>query len=77
LALTISKVLISIQSLLTDPYTNVCMENDIGDLYNSNRILYEKRAKFYTWKYAMNDYIEFNLFDSNMFNRNIKLNNDD
>jgi ubiquitin-protein ligase len=68
LALTISKVLISIQSLLTDPYTSVCMEKDIGDLYNTNIVMYEKRAKYYTWKYAMNDFLEFNLFDSNIFN---------
>ena len=68
LALTISKVLISIQSLLTDPYTKVCMEEEIGELYNTNIVMYEKKAKFYTWKYAMNDYIEFNLSDSKIFN---------
>ena len=60
LALTISKILISIQSLLTDPYTHVCMEKDIGDLYNTNRELYEMRAKTYTLKYAMTDYLVFN-----------------
>lgn len=59
LALTISKVLISIQSLLTDPYTHVCMENEIGDLYRTNRDLYERNAKLYTRKYAMTDFILF------------------
>lgn len=59
LALTISKVLISIQSLLTDPYTHVCMENEIGELYRTNRALYEQRAKLYTWKYAMADFLTF------------------
>jgi ubiquitin-protein ligase len=59
LALTISKVLISIQSLLTDPYTHVCMENEIGHLYRTNRTQYDLNAKIYTWKYAMTDYISF------------------
>ena len=36
------------------------MEKDIGDLYNSNRDMYEKRAKTYTLKYAMTDYLIFN-----------------
>lgn len=69
LALTISKVLISIQSLLTDPYTHVCMEKDIGHIYKTNRELYEKYAKIYTWKYAMTDYVlisndQFDLIES-------------
>lgn len=59
LALTISKVLISIQSLLTDPYTHVCMENEIGRLYRTDRSLYEQNAKIYTWKYAMSDFLAF------------------
>lgn len=59
LALTISKVLISIQSLLTDPYTSVCMEKQIGRLYTQNRESYERRARYYTWKYAMSDYVQF------------------
>jgi ubiquitin-protein ligase len=64
LALTISKVLISIQSLLTDPYTHVCMENEIGHLYKTNRELYEKKAKLYTLKYAMSDFLIFdNQYD--------------
>ena len=52
-------MLISIQSLLTDPYTHVCMENEIGDLYRTNRDLYERNAKMYTRKYAMTDFILF------------------
>jgi ubiquitin-protein ligase len=93
LALTISKILISIQSLLTvnfneqiclkikvklnsltftqppkkDPYTFVCMEQEIGRLYKTNREQYERNARIYTWKYAMTDYISFNQIDSNLF----------
>ncbi|XP_074644947.1 uncharacterized protein LOC141901538 [Tubulanus polymorphus] len=57
LALTISKVLISIQSLLTDPYCYVCMEPDIGKLYRMNHKTFDKIACLWTWKYAMHDYI--------------------
>ncbi|XP_045119579.1 uncharacterized protein LOC123509376 [Portunus trituberculatus] len=57
LALTISKVLISIQSLLTDPYTKVCMEPEIGQLYESNKKQFEGVAKWWTWTYAMHDAI--------------------
>lgn len=53
LALTITKILISIQSLLTDPYSYVCMEPTIGKLYQQNRSLYEKVARFWTQKYAV------------------------
>jgi len=57
LALTISKVLISIQSLLTDPYVKVCMEPAIGRLYNSNHNVFDRFARLWTWKYAMNDFL--------------------
>nr|XP_022337360.1 uncharacterized protein LOC111133343 [Crassostrea virginica] len=57
LALTISKVLISIQSLLTDPYCFVCMEPEIGELYLTNREQFNKIAKMWTWKYAMHDFL--------------------
>ena len=57
LALTISKVLISIQSLLTDPYCKVCMEPDIARVYLNNRSKFLQLARFYTWKYAMHDYL--------------------
>ncbi|XP_045606188.1 uncharacterized protein morgue [Procambarus clarkii] len=55
LALTISKVLISIQSLLTDPYIKVCMEPEIGRLYESDKKQFECVARSWTWTYAMHD----------------------
>ncbi|XP_075215509.1 modifier of rpr and grim, ubiquitously expressed [Lycorma delicatula] len=55
LALTISKVLISVQSLLTDPYCQVCMEPSIGRLYMNNRTVFEDIARAWTWRYAMHD----------------------
>ncbi|XP_041376583.1 uncharacterized protein LOC121389041 [Gigantopelta aegis] len=57
LALTISKVLVSIQSLLTDPYCSVCMEPAIGKLYKKNFPEFERIARLWTWKYAMLDYL--------------------
>ena len=57
LALTISKVLVSIQSLLTDPYCSVCMEPSIGKLYKKNIPEFERIARLWTWKYAMLDYL--------------------
>ena len=53
--LTIPKVLISIQSLLTDPYTEVCMEPEIGRLYKTQRKMFDAVARIWTWKYAMWD----------------------
>lgn len=35
------------------------MENEIGELYRTNRALYEQKAKLYTWKYAMTDFVTF------------------
>ncbi|KAF2897031.1 hypothetical protein ILUMI_09147 [Ignelater luminosus] len=55
LALTISKVLISIQSLLTDPYCDVCMEPEVGSLYLKDRRAFEEQARLWTWHYAMHD----------------------
>jgi len=52
-ALTITKVLLSIQSLLTDPFTDVCMEPEIGSLYCKQLKLYNAVARRWTWKYAM------------------------
>ncbi|KAG7189105.1 hypothetical protein KM043_008680 [Ampulex compressa] len=57
LALTISKVLISVQSLLTDPYCQVCMEPDLGEMYLSDREKFEEVARAWTWKYAMHDVV--------------------
>ncbi|XP_013162577.1 PREDICTED: uncharacterized protein LOC106114047 [Papilio xuthus] len=55
LALTIGKVLISIQSLLTDPYTAVCMEPELGEMYVRDRARFESLARRWTWRYAMHD----------------------
>ncbi|XP_052229478.1 uncharacterized protein LOC127843767 isoform X2 [Dreissena polymorpha] len=57
LALTISKVLISIQSLLTDPYCDVCMEPVIGRLYRNNKEEFDRIARLWTWKHAMHDFV--------------------
>jgi len=54
-SLTLTKVLLSIQSLLTDPYCDVCMEQDIGDLYKQNKKSFENVARRWTWKFAMLD----------------------
>ncbi|KAI8124979.1 hypothetical protein FF38_11105 [Lucilia cuprina] len=53
LALNVSKVLLSVQSLLTDPYTEVCMEPDLGYMYEHNRPRFESLARSWTWKFAM------------------------
>ena len=53
--LTIPKVLISIQSLLTDPYTDVCMEPEIGVLYRKNKSMFDAVARHWTWQFAMWD----------------------
>ncbi|XP_031334460.1 uncharacterized protein LOC116164418 isoform X1 [Photinus pyralis] len=60
LALTINKVLLSIQSLLTDPYcvvSAVCMEPYIGKLYLDNREEYNRQARWWTWRFAMIDLV--------------------
>ncbi|XP_042895252.1 uncharacterized protein [Parasteatoda tepidariorum] len=53
LILTISKILISIQSLLTDPYCHVCMEPEIGHLYQENKSTFDAIAKLWTMRFAM------------------------
>lgn len=57
LALTISKVLISVQSLLTDPFCQVCMEPELGEMYTNDRDRFEEVARAWTWKYAMHDVV--------------------
>ncbi|XP_020291808.1 uncharacterized protein LOC109858705 [Pseudomyrmex gracilis] len=57
LALTIAKVLISVQSLLTDPYCQVCMEPELGDMYVNDREKFEEVARAWTWRYAMHDVV--------------------
>ncbi|GIY19114.1 ubiquitin-conjugating enzyme E2 5A [Caerostris extrusa] len=53
LILTISKdILISIQSLLTDPYCHVCMEPEIGRLYQENRPAFDGIARLWTMRFA-------------------------
>ena len=52
-ALTISKVLISITSLLTDPNPDDPLVPDIARLYKTDRETYEKTAREWTRKYAL------------------------
>jgi ubiquitin-conjugating enzyme E2 D/E len=52
-ALTISKVLLSICSLLTDPNPDDPLVLEIAHLYKSNKSEYEKTAREWTRKYAM------------------------
>ena len=52
-ALTISKVLLSISSLLTDPNPDDPLVPEIAKLYKSNRKKHDELAKQYTMKYAM------------------------
>lgn len=64
LALTISKVLISIQSLLTDPYCHVCMRPSVANLLQTNPSSFECIARLWTWQYAMQDFFQpCNLFN--------------
>lgn len=53
--LTIVFILISIQSLLTDPFCNVCMEPAIAHLYKNDPQTYNEIARNWTHKFAMND----------------------
>ena len=51
-ALTITKVLLSISSLLTDPNPNDPLAHEIAQVYLTNRRLYEQTAKRWTAQYA-------------------------
>jgi ubiquitin-conjugating enzyme E2 D/E len=51
--LTISKVLLSICSLLTDPNPDDPLVIDIADLYVHKRAEYEEMARTWTMRYAM------------------------
>ncbi|EGD79569.1 ubiquitin-conjugating enzyme H5b [Salpingoeca rosetta] len=51
-ALTISKVLLSICSLLTDPNPDDPLVPEIARLYKTDRAKYEKTAREWTTKYA-------------------------
>ncbi|XP_040370082.1 ubiquitin-conjugating enzyme E2-17 kDa-like [Rosa chinensis] len=52
-ALTISKVLLSISSLLTDPNPDDPLVSEIANMYKTNRAKYEATASSWTHKYAM------------------------
>ncbi|SIO73319.1 ubiquitin-conjugating enzyme E2 D/E [Babesia microti strain RI] len=51
-ALTISKVLLSISSLLTDPNPDDPLVPEIAQLYKQNRSLYESTVRDWVQKYA-------------------------
>lgn len=51
-ALTVSKVLVSICSLLTDPNPNDPLEASIAALLRTDRAMHDRRAREYTLKYA-------------------------
>ena len=51
-ALTISKVLLSITSLLTDPNPDDPFVPDIANLYKRDRAAYEAEARVWTLRYA-------------------------
>ena len=51
-ALTISKVLLSLSSLLCDPNPNDPLKPDIAQLYKQNRKQHDENAKQWTRKYA-------------------------
>ena len=51
-ALTISKVLLSICSLLTDPNPNDPLVPEIAQLYKTDRVEYEAKAREWTVKFA-------------------------
>lgn len=52
-ALTISKVLLSICSLLTDPNPASPLNGEAASLYVRNRAEYDKTAREWTQKYAI------------------------
>ena len=51
-ALTISKVLLSISSLLCDPNPDDPLVPEIAKLYKENKVAYEEKASEWTRKYA-------------------------
>jgi ubiquitin-conjugating enzyme E2 D/E len=51
-ALTISKTLLGITSLLTDPNPDDPFVPEIAELYKSNRSQYDREARAYTLRYA-------------------------
>ena len=53
-ALSISKVLLSICSLLTDPNPDDPLRPSVAELYIKNKVEYDLNAREYTIKFAMN-----------------------
>jgi ubiquitin-conjugating enzyme E2 D/E len=51
-ALTVSKVLLSIVSLLTDPNPNDPLVPEIAQLYKTDKEAYEEKARLHTIRYA-------------------------
>jgi ubiquitin-conjugating enzyme E2 D/E len=51
-ALTISKVLLSILSLLTDPNPDDPLWPEVAHEYKTNRVLYDSKARDWTTRYA-------------------------
>ena len=54
-ALTVSKVLLSISSMLTDPNPDDPLVPEIAQMFKSNKAQYEKTALEWTQKYASGD----------------------
>merc|ERR1712110_796620 len=50
-------LLIWIQSLLSDPFTEVCTEPEVGRMYNQNRKLFDFMARRFTRQNSMHDFI--------------------
>tara|TARA_Y100000816_G_scaffold64863_1_gene43073 strand:+ start:4550 stop:5008 length:459 start_codon:yes stop_codon:yes gene_type:complete len=55
-ALTISKVLLSICSLMDDPNPNDPLVTEIADLFIKNKRLFREKARIHTLKYASGEY---------------------
>ena len=51
-ALKIPQVLLSISSLMVQPNPEDPLEPDVAKLYKDNKVMYDKKAKEYTVKYA-------------------------
>nr|GBL54609.1 Ubiquitin-conjugating enzyme E2 [Araneus ventricosus]GBL54672.1 Ubiquitin-conjugating enzyme E2 [Araneus ventricosus] len=52
-ALTVPKVLLSVCSLMCDPYPNSPLRAEIAWIYKTNRKMYNELARKYTMKHAM------------------------
>ncbi|KAG4071320.1 hypothetical protein HA402_004024 [Bradysia odoriphaga] len=58
-AQSLNTVLLSIQSLLGDPFTQECVEPELGRLYDNDRRRFDALARHWTKKYAMMGKITF------------------